>query len=120
MRKIEPQKRFMKSKAQKRKECPVFRGFLKYFPDASLYVSHLSFVANEQHNPGTEMHWDRSKSKDEADALVRHLLEYDKMDDDGILHAGKVAWRGMALLQKELEKRGLAELSKYNEHSTNN
>lgn len=91
------------TKAQQRKTYPIFRGALQYFPDAIKYVSHVSFVANEQHNPGTEMHWDRSKSQDEADALVRHLLDAGKIDDDGLRHTGKVAWRALALLQKELE-----------------
>ena len=36
------------------------------------------------------------------------------MDDDGILHSTKVAWRSLANLQKELESRGEALLSKYN------
>ena len=36
------------------------------------------------------------------------------MDDDGILHSTKVAWRALANLQKELESRGEALLSKYN------
>jgi hypothetical protein len=92
-----------KTKAQTRKEHPVFNGFMMYFPDAMLAVANLSFVANEQHNPGTKMHWDRSKSGDEADALVRHLLDSGKLDDDGIRHTAKVAWRAMALLQKEIE-----------------
>jgi hypothetical protein len=50
-----------------------------------------------------QMHWDRSKSGDELDALARHLLDAGTMDDDGIRHSTKVAWRAMANLQKELE-----------------
>ena len=65
----------MTTDAQERKNIPIFSGFVKYFPDAMAEVAHLSWVANEQHNPGTPMHWDRSKSKDEHDALVRHLIE---------------------------------------------
>jgi hypothetical protein len=92
-----------KTKAQRRKECPIYSGCLMYFPDAIKAVAELSFVANEQHNPGTKMHWDRSKSGDEADALARHLMEAGTLDDDGIRHTAKVAWRGLALLQKEIE-----------------
>ena len=66
-------------------------------------VAHLSWVANEQHNPGTPMHWDRSKSQDEHDALVRHLMEAGTRDTDGMRHSAKVAWRAMAALQKEIE-----------------
>jgi hypothetical protein len=105
------------NKAEIRKSKPAYSGFLNYFPDAVLEVAHLSLVANEQHNPGTPLHWDRSKSKDEKDALVRHLLEAGKMDDDGIRHSAKVAWRAMSNLQKELEENGLAELSQYNERN---
>jgi len=86
-----------------RKECPVARGVLDYFPDAIRAVANCSYVGNEQHNPGTPMHWDRAKSGDEADALMRHLLERGTVDTDGVRHTTKVAWRALALLQKELE-----------------
>mgnify|MGYP000565292320 CR=1 FL=1 len=92
-----------------RKQYPIYSGFVKYFPDAMKEVSNLSFVANEQHNPGTEMHWDKSKSTDELDALMRHLADHSngiEFDDDGIRHLTKVAWRAMAMLQRELEKAG--------------
>ena len=92
-----------KTKAQTRKECPIFSGCLMYFPRAIQAVASCSFIANEQHNPGTKMHWDRSKSGDELDALTRHLMDAGKMDDDGILHSTKVAWRALANLEKELE-----------------
>jgi hypothetical protein len=50
------------------------------------------------------LHWDRSKSSDELDALTRHLVEAGTLDSDGILHSGKVAWRSLANLEKELER----------------
>ena len=102
------------TEAEIRKGKPAFSGFLNYFPDAVMCVANLSLVANEQHNPGTELHWDRSKSGDEKDALVRHLLEAGKIDSDGVRHSAKCAWRALANLQKELEKEGLAEISEYN------
>ena len=86
-----------------RKQRPVFSGVLAYFPDALLEVAHASWVGNEQHNPGAPLHWDRSKSSDEADALVRHLLQAGEIDSDGVRHSAKVAWRALALLQKEME-----------------
>lgn len=89
--------------AQERKERPLYSGVLKYFPDALLEVAHCSFVGNEQHNPEQPLHWDRSKSTDEADACVRHLLEAGTRDTDGVRHAAKAAWRALALLQKEIE-----------------
>ena len=48
--------------------------------------------------------WDKSKSTDHLDALTRHLLEADELDDDGVLHLAKVAWRALAALQFKLEK----------------
>lgn len=86
-----------------RKQSPVTTGFLDYFPLAVMEIARCSAVGNEQHNPGATLHWDRAKSGDEADALVRHLMERGTMDSDGIRHTTKAAWRAMALLQKELE-----------------
>lgn len=89
---------------QQRKERPLYSGVLNYFPDALLEVAHCSYVGNKQHNdPNEPMHWDRSKSGDELDALSRHLLEVNTMDKDGVRHAAKVAWRALANLQKTLE-----------------
>jgi len=89
---------------QERKERPVFSGVLKYFPKALLEVARVSFEGNKQHHDGQPLHWDRNKSTDEADALVRHLLEAGTLDTDGMRHTAKVAWRALALLEKELEK----------------
>ena len=86
-----------------RKHTPIFSGCLRYFPKALAAVAALSQIGNEQHNPGTPLHWDRSKSGDEWDALARHLLEVGACDTDGVLHSAKVAWRALAGLQKELE-----------------
>lgn len=86
-----------------RKTYPIYKGVLKYFPDAIFELSHCSYIGNEQHNPGSELHWDRSKSGDELDALTRHLMQAGTIDTDGVLHSAKVAWRALANLQKELE-----------------
>lgn len=94
---------FVKNTMLNRKDYPVFSGVLKYFPDALLEVSKVSKIGNDQHNPGTELHWDRSKSTDEADALARHLMESGTFDTDGQRHTAKCAWRALALLQKEIE-----------------
>lgn len=91
------------SDAEWRKQRPVTRGVLDYFPDAIMEVAHCSYIGNEQHNPGEPMHWAKGKSMDEADALVRHLMERGTFDSDGIRHSAKVAWRALALLQRELE-----------------
>lgn len=89
--------------AEWRKQRPVYTGVLKYFPDAILEVAHCSFVGNEQHHPGTEVHWDKSKSADEHDAMIRHSLEAGTTDTDGVRHSAKVAWRALAALQREID-----------------
>lgn len=89
--------------ASTRKRIPIYSGVLMYFPDAIAAVAECSWIGNEQHHPGTPLHWDRSKSYDEHDALVRHLMEAGKYDSDGIRHSAKVAWRALAALQKEIE-----------------
>lgn len=89
--------------AQQRKERPIFRGVLMYFPDAIAEVANLSYVGNQQHNPGEPMHWARGKSTDQEDCIVRHLIERGTRDTDGIRHSAKVAWRALAMLQLEIE-----------------
>jgi len=34
---------------------------------------------------------------------VRHLLKAGTLDADGVRHSAKVAWRALALLQRELD-----------------
>jgi hypothetical protein len=89
--------------AAARKGTPIFSGVLAYFPDALAEVARVSKAGNDQHNPGQPLHWAKEKSRDEADALVRHLLDVGKRDTDGQRHAAKVAWRALALLQREIE-----------------
>lgn len=92
--------------AQARKSIPLATGLLDYFPSALVAVAALSAKGNEQHNSGQDPHWDRASSGDEADALARHLLQRGSVDSDGMLHSAKVAWRALAMLQKELEAAG--------------
>lgn len=87
-----------------RKESPIARGVLGYFPRAMEAIAHVSFVGNEQHNPGQPMHWAKDKSNDHADCIVRHLIEAGTIDTDGLRHSAKVAWRALALLETELEE----------------
>lgn len=91
------------SDAKTRKGIPIYSGFLRYFPRAVAAMAELSRIGNDQHNPGKPLHWDRSKSGDEHDALMRHLLEAGKLDSDGVRHSTKAAWRACAALEKELE-----------------
>lgn len=88
---------------EERKTYPLYSGLLRYFPDALMEVAHLSKVGNDQHNPGQPLHWDRSKSQDQEDALMRHLKDAGTRDTDGERHRAKVAWRALAALQLEIE-----------------
>ena len=94
----------MPTEAAKRKRIPLASGCLDYFPDALVAVAECSLLGNDQHNPGQPLHWDRSKSTDESDALLRHFLERGTVDSDGVRHSAKMAWRALALLQKEIER----------------
>lgn len=87
-----------------RKLIPLCTGCVDYFPDALAAVAELSRIGNEQHNPGRPLHWDRSKSADHADCLMRHLIQRGTIDTDGVRHSAKVAWRALALLQEELDE----------------
>jgi hypothetical protein len=87
-----------------RKEQPIARGVLGYFPRALAAIANVSFVGNEQHNPGQPMHWAKGKSNDHADCIVRHLIEAGTVDEDGLRHTAKAAWRALALLETELEE----------------
>lgn len=93
----------MPKDAAKRKSIPIVTGVLDYFPDAIAAVAEVSRIGNEQHNPGEPLHWAKEKSTDEADSLVRHLIERGTFDTDGVRHSAKVAWRGLALLQREID-----------------
>ena len=91
-------------KAASRKATPVFSGVLKYFPNSLKEVARCSKAGNDQHHPDKPLHWDMEKSKDEYDALTRHLIDHtiDPIDDDGVLHLTKVAWRALAGLERYL------------------
>ena len=106
--------------AQERKATPIFSGVLMYFPDAVAEVARCSLAGNEQHHPGTPLHWDKSKSKDEDDACVRHLMDArtEKFDADNIRHRAKAAWRALAGLQREIDKEKQDESEKLVDHSS--
>lgn len=94
--------------AAERKQYPIATGVLDYFPDAIVAVAHISYKGNEQHNPGKPLHWDRSKSADEDDTMLRHFLQRGTLDTDGVRHSAKLVWRTLAFLQKEIEAEQIA------------
>lgn len=86
-----------------RKKYPIVTGVLDYFPRTIAALARCSYEGNKQHNPGQPLHWDRSKSTDDLDALGRHLLDRQKMDGPAP-EMVKVVWRAMAACEKMLEK----------------
>jgi len=96
--------RYLSGDKQARKEAPIARGLIGYFPNACIMVAHVSYVANEQHNPGQPMQWAFAKSTDHADCQVRHAIDAaaSPFDDDGLLHLAKKAWRANAELETYL------------------
>lgn len=82
--------------AKERKAIPVYTGFVNYFPRAIAEVAKISLAGGIQHGQTAEtLHWDRPKSGDELDAMMRHILDKDW---------AQVAWRAMANLEKHLER----------------
>lgn len=100
-----------------RKRVPIASGVLDYFPDALVAIAQVSWTGNQQHNPGKPLHWDRSKSGDEADTMLRHFMERGTIDTDGMRHSAKMAWRALAILQKEIEADLRVDLTSIMTHS---
>ncbi len=105
--------------SQERKNIPLARGLLDYFPAALAAVAELSRVGNEKHNPGEPMHHARGKSSDHADCILRHLVDRGTTYTETVAgapvvlrHSTALAWRALALLQEELEAEGLAPLAR--------
>ena len=107
---VEVTSRQLPTDAKIRKDAPMARGLLDYFPDALFAVAELSRIGSEQHNPGEPMRWAKEKSTDEADCIIRHLVDRGKLDTDGVRHSAKVAWRALALLQREIETDGALDM----------
>jgi len=101
-------KPYLPTDAAERKNLPIVTGFLDYFPLSCLEVARVSVVGNVQHNPGEPLHWARGKSGDQADTIVRHIMERGGKDTDGVYHMARALWRMHAEFQIFLEKeRGL-------------
>lgn len=92
--------------ADRRKQIPLASGLFDYFPAALIEVAKVSYMGNQQHNPGQPMHWARGKSTDQDDTILRHFLERGGVDTDGARHTAKLCWRVLALLQLEMEAEG--------------
>jgi len=91
--------------AKERKGLPIGTGVLDYFPLTMAEIAKASLAGNRQHMPGEVLHWDRSKSSDDFDAMIRHALQRNDPDDGEVSHAGAMAWRACAVAEKILESR---------------
>jgi hypothetical protein len=103
--------------SNERKEYPIFRGCLRYFPAALAGVSRISKMGNDKHNPGEELHHARGKSMDHGDCIIRHLIDVEDLvaalnrGDEVPLEAvlievNQMAWRVLAFSQELHERFG--------------
>lgn len=107
---------------QGRKGFPLLTVLTAYFPDAVEALVELCKQGNVQHavdanavNPfkleGDRVSWDRSKSMEQTETLMRHLWDHERgrrgagnlVDADGQLHIVKVLWRAAAEAQLTIE-----------------
>ena len=82
--------------AMERKAIPIYTGVINYFPDALVCIAKLSLAGGLQHGqtPNT-LHWDKTKSMDHLDSMMRHMLDGDWAE---------VVWRALANLQIKIEQ----------------
>jgi hypothetical protein len=113
---------------QERKDAPMFRGLLGYFPAALFEVAAHSLESDRKHNPGnpTAPNWARGTSGDHEDCIIRHLIDAgprrgalgwlppwllaklpgSAARDARRYHLRCLAWRALALLQEDCEATG--------------
>lgn len=115
---------------QTRKEAPMFRGLLGYFPAALFEVAAHSLESDRKHAPGnpTAPNWSRGISGDHEDCIMRHVIDAgprrsklaalpswllavipgSNARDARRYHLRCLAWRALALLQEDCEATGAA------------
>lgn len=107
-----------------RKEFPLMTFLTAYFPDTIEALVALSIQGNVQHKierpaeqpfylDGDRIAWDRTKSKEELETMMRHAWDHTRakraddadalFDSDGHLHIIKTVWRAAAEAQKTIE-----------------
>ncbi len=100
-----------------RKNYPLLRGCLRYFPAALAGVAIISKLGNIKHNPGEELHHARGKSTDHGDCIVRHLMDVqdlleaknrgESVSNDALLtEVDQMVWRALAYSQQLHEDLG--------------
>lgn len=105
--------------SQERKNYPLLRGCLKYFPAAIAGVSNISKLGNDKHNPGEDLHHARSKSMDHGDCVLRHLMDVEDLraarqrgggagvtKEQILTEVNQLAWRVLAYSQALHEELG--------------
>lgn len=104
--------------SKERKDYPLFRGLLRYFPAALAGVSKTSKLGNDKHNPGEEMHHARGKSADQGDCIIRHLMDVEDLlaamersnsrvtVEEVLNEVNQMAWRALAFSQELHERFG--------------
>ena len=113
-RKAGAQKTTLGDSSAERKQFPLFRGVLRYFPAALAGCARVSRIGNDKHNPGEEMHHSRLKSGDHADCILRHLIDLGErggVDEDGVPQVDYIVWRACALSQEWYEQNRGAPLA---------
>lgn len=101
-----------------RKNYPLHRGCLRYFPAALAGVAKTSKLGNDKHNPGEEMHHARGKSVDHGDCIIRHLVDVEDLlaavkrgnttatPEDVLNEVNQMVWRALAFSQQLHEQFG--------------
>lgn len=106
-----------------RKGFPLLTFLTAYFPDHIEAMVELSKKGNVQHDtfdsqtnpfglPYDRIRWDRTKSIEQCETLMRHLWDHMRAlrgvgslyDADGVLHITKVGWRSGAEGQLTIER----------------
>jgi hypothetical protein len=115
---------------RERKDAPIYRGVLGYFPAALFEVAAHSLESDRKHNANnpTAPNWARGKSADHEDCILRHLIDAGARRSADLAaamtggeppsgssaldarryHLRSLAWRALALLQEDCEATGAA------------
>ena len=92
------------SDAKARKAIPVATGCVDYFPDALAAVAEPRVSATTSIIPASRCIGTVRSRPTRPNLLMRHFVDRGTVDSDGVRHSAKVAWRALALLQKEMRE----------------
>ena len=91
---------------KERKLISIDSGFIEYFPHAIVEITKQSMKGHLQHYDKDEpLHWDKSRSSDDRDAMQRHRIDLKSCELDGDLYgqleaSAAMAWRAIAICEK--------------------